>query len=87
MSDDLALAILGICLSSRGKGWKIGSGCYGEHISNSERVKVVDDRVCETRKEILKAFNRFVNKGFEGVVVKPNAGYNAKWYKLKRTIH
>ena len=54
-----------------------------EHISNSERVKVVDDRVCETRKEILKAFNRFVNKGFEGVVVKPNASYEATWYKLK----
>ena len=52
-------------------------------IKSNERVCIVRRTVCHSRFEIIEAFHKAVSEGFEGVVVKPNSEYYAKWLKLK----
>jgi len=52
-------------------------------VKSNSRVHLVRYTICHSGLEILQAFNRAIREGFEGVVVKPNAGYYAKWLKLK----
>jgi ATP-dependent DNA ligase len=55
-------------------------------IKPNERVWLCEGKICHTIEEIREAFQEAVNKGFEGVVVKPlNLPYTDKvWCKVKK---
>lgn len=82
LSEDLALAIFDVIghtyetLFQRKQLLK-------KFIKSNERVCLVRHTICHSHLEILQAFHKAVSEGFEGVVVKPNSEYYAKWLKLK----
>jgi ATP-dependent DNA ligase len=51
---------------------------------NGEYVKLSEQKVCKTPEEALRFFERAVNKGYEGIMLKPLNSINEKgWFKLK----
>ncbi len=82
LSEDLALAIFDIIghtytpLFERKQLLK-------KNITSNGRVHLVRYTICHSALDIIKAKNKAIREGFEGVVVKPNAEYHAKWLKLK----
>lgn len=50
----------------------------------NDRVFLIDYDLCYSTQEIKTVFDRRVREGFEGVVVKPDRCYRAKWLKLKK---
>jgi len=54
-------------------------------VNPTENVKLVERDVCLTEDEILESKRKWVDRGFEGVVVKPAYGnYHSKWLKLRQ---
>ena len=55
-------------------------------IKPNERVRLCEGKICHTLEEVKEAFKEAVEKGFEGVVVKPlNLPYTDKvWCKVKK---
>jgi len=82
LSEDLALAIFDIIgytytpLFERKQILK-------KAIKSNERIHLVPYTICHNSLQIIKAFNKAVSEGFEGVIIKPDRGYYAEWLKLK----
>jgi len=82
LSEDLALAIWDI-IDFKNLKLIDRKQLLSNFITSNERVCIVRHTICHSRFEIIEAFNKAVSEGFEGVVVKPNSGYYARWLKIK----
>lgn len=82
LSEDLALAIFDI-IGHTYKTLFDRKQLLKELIKPNRRIHLVRYTICHDSLQVIKAFNKAVSEGFEGVVVKPNRGYYAKWLKLK----
>jgi len=55
-----------------------------QNMRQTERVSLVPQVLCESRKDVMDYFNKSVEQGYEGIVLKPDAGYYAKWLKMRK---
>lgn len=56
-----------------------------DNMTQTEKVTLVPYEVCESKGEVLNYFNKTVQQGYEGIVLKPDLGYYAQWLKLRKT--
>lgn len=53
-----------------------------ENVKQNERVSLVPYTLLNSKQEILDFFEKTIQT-HEGIVIKPNLGYNAKWLKMR----
>ena len=82
LSTDLALAIWDI-MDHKDHSPIDRKALLSEYINPNRRVAYVPYTVCYSKSQIVGSFHRYLAEGFEGIVVKPNRPYYAKWLKLK----
>jgi len=82
LSEDLALVIFDI-LDFKDLKLIDRKDLLTRFITPNHRVSYVSYSLCFTEPQIIGAFHRYLAEGFEGIVVKPNRDYYAKWLKLK----
>jgi ATP-dependent DNA ligase len=56
-------------------------------IIENERISLMPYNIvyCPPKDAIKKIFDDYVQKGYEGIVIKPDSFYYAEWYKMKKT--
>jgi len=57
-----------------------------KNMRQTEKILLVPQEIKESKKEILDYFDKVIQQGYEGIILKPDAGYYAKWLKLRK-IH
>ena len=87
LTDDLALAIWDIITDFKTDFRNIKleerKGFLKDAVQTNDRVILVESELCSNKEEILRFFEDSLEEGFEGIVVKPNSNYYAKWLKIK----
>lgn len=54
-----------------------------ENVKQTERVSIVPYEILKSRQDIQDYFKK-TSENYEGIVIKPNLGYNAKWLKMRK---
>lgn len=82
LSEDLALAIFDI-IDFKDLKLIDRKDLLTKFITPNHRVSYVPYSICFNEPQIIGSFHRWLAEGFEGIVLKPNLSYYAKWLKLK----
>ena len=82
LSEDLALTIWDLFEVENERLMK-RKALLWKFITPNKRVSLTPYTVCFSKSEIIGSFHRYLFEGYEGIVVKPNRSYLAKWLKLK----
>jgi len=84
MDERLALRIWDILSIDLDKPLSERKRFLEENMRQTERVSLVPYKICSSKAEIHRYFSEVVNRGYEGIVLKPDAGYYSQWLKLRK---